>query len=404
MAMADITRREVEQAMAEFDRLERDPFLQHYGFRRARRYMVSHDGKLYDSKAIVGAAHGFLPGQQPLTWQQLSGGAKHAARLLRRLGFAVEEPGGAGPHEDLITRVTNLKVNRSSGQPALYQPITLLWAFGRARRGEARLLSWIETEDAIKALLERHGMRGERPRPDYPIAALHRAGLWELHGHTGSVPTARGDSKLRRWFAEHHPSGGLPEPVYHLVQHSAQTRLAAIDTLLSTFFQDLDYEPLLTEVGLYDDNVADDVLDADEQDDEGKGSLNLAAQYERWCRIVDNRENQNRGRRVPRTRYDPIRSGSARRAVLHRSQGRCENPNCSGQPTDVTDAGRPILEVDHVMDLALDGRDHPSQMVALCPNCHAVKTRGRTREQLRVTLLDVALERHTALRTAQEAE
>ncbi|MFJ2342376.1 HNH endonuclease [Streptomyces antimycoticus] len=404
MAMTDITRREVEQAMAECDLLGRDHFLQRYGFRRALRYLVAHDGKLYDSKAIVGAAHGFLPGQRPLTWKQLSGGAKHAARLLTRLDFIVEDSGAATLHEDLIDRISNLRVNRASGQPALYQPITLLWAFGRARRGEARLLSWSAAEDAIKALLERHGMRGERPRPDYPIAALHHAGLWELHGHTDSVPTAKGDSKLRRWFAEQHPAGGLPEPVYNLVRHSADTRLTAIDKLLSTFFQGLEYGPLLTDTGLYDDNVADDGLDAGEQDDAWKRSLNLAAQYERWCRIVDHRENENRGRRVTRTSYNPIRSGSARRAVLHRSRGRCENPNCTGQPTDVTDDGQPILEVDHVMDLALGGRDHPSQMVALCPNCHALKTRGSKREELRATLLEVARERHTALRATEEAE
>jgi hypothetical protein len=38
-----------------------------------------------------------------------------------------------------------------------------------------------------------------------------------------------------------------------------------------------------------------------------------------------------------------------------------------------------MLEVDHIHDLALGGDDSPAQMIALCPNCHQVKTR----EQLR---------------------
>ena len=38
--------------------------------------------------------------------------------------------------------------------------------------------------------------------------------------------------------------------------------------------------------------------------------------------------------------------------------------------------GDPVLEVDHIHDLALGGPDDPAQMIALCPNCHAVKTRG----------------------------
>jgi hypothetical protein len=79
--------------------------------------------------------------------------------------------------------------------------------------------------------------------------------------------------------------------------------------------------------------------------------------------------------------------------VLVRSEGRGENPGCAGQPSDVTDSGGPILEVDHVRDIALGGAGKPRQMIALCPNCHAVKTRGRTREQLSQTLLATAEKR-----------
>ncbi|MGW4222490.1 HNH endonuclease [Streptomyces bauhiniae] len=89
-----------------------------------------------------------------------------------------------------------------------------------------------------------------------------------------------------------------------------------------------------------------------------------------------------------------MRSSAARLLVLGRSQGRCENPECGGHPAERTDRGLPLLEVDHVRDLTLGGRDHPGQMVALCPNCHALKTRGRSRERLRALLLKVAEERH----------
>jgi 5-methylcytosine-specific restriction protein A len=36
-------------------------------------------------------------------------------------------------------------------------------------------------------------------------------------------------------------------------------------------------------------------------------------------------------------------------------------------------------------------------MIALCPNCHAIKTHGRTREQLRQELLTIARQRHTEI-------
>jgi 5-methylcytosine-specific restriction enzyme A len=98
--------------------------------------------------------------------------------------------------------------------------------------------------------------------------------------------------------------------------------------------------------------------------------------------------------RAERTTSDLVRSRDARRAVLLRSGGRCENPRCAGDVQDRTVRGEPILEVDHVQDLALGGPDDPAQMIALCPNCHATKTRGRTREELRPVLLEAAMKKH----------
>ncbi|NJP44521.1 HNH endonuclease signature motif containing protein [Actinacidiphila epipremni] len=403
MAMADISAAEILKAIGECDALGREAFLRQYGFGPARRYVLRYGGRLYDSKAIVGVAHGFLPGREPLTPNAFSGGADHAVAVLRALGFeVVDEQGLDVGQGELLGRIRRLRVNRASGRPLLHQPITLLWAIGRARRGEPRLVPWAETVDVLGGLLSRHGAHGERARPDYPVAALHRAGLWELRGHAGTVPSAHGDSALRQWFADSAPDGGLVAPAYDLLRRSGGTRLAVVDALLAGYFESLDEAPLLREVGLYDEGVADDAApdDARQAEPEADGDaaalaeVARAAQYDRLCRLVERREAEGRGRRGTSVSHDPLRLGSARRAVLLRSDGRCENPGCTGQPADVTAAGRPILDVDHVEDLALGGRDHPSQMVALCPNCHAVKTRGRTREQLRAVLLAVAREQH----------
>ncbi|MFI6979965.1 HNH endonuclease [Embleya sp. NPDC050154] len=89
------------------------------------------------------------------------------------------------------------------------------------------------------------------------------------------------------------------------------------------------------------------------------------------------------------------RNHSARQAVIERSAGACENPRCLGHPTELTTAGQPILEVDHVHDLARGGQDIPEVMIALCPNCHALKTRGVNRDELAEELLHVARRRHT---------
>ncbi|MDH6545825.1 HNH endonuclease signature motif containing protein [Streptomyces sp. SPB4] len=119
-------------------------------------------------------------------------------------------------------------------------------------------------------------------------------------------------------------------------------------------------------------------------------------EYRRLVELVEEREADRYGVRVQRTSSGAARDAAARRAVLLRAAGRCENPACGGQPKDVTDEGAAILEVDHIWEIAKGGRDHPVQMVALCPNCHAMKGRGRNREALRKVLLEVAHKVHTA--------
>jgi 5-methylcytosine-specific restriction protein A len=391
MALNDITSEAVLAAIAEFDRLGREEFLSRYGFGPARRYLLVYRGAEYDSKAIAGAAHGYLPGRQPLTAAEFSGGVAAAVGVLRRLGFDVTDQGlsPAITGDELVTAIAGLQYATASGKPMLKQPVVLLWAIGRAHRGEDRLLGWEETARTLTALLEKHRRVGERPRPDYPIAALFHAGLWELTGHTDPIPRAHGDSILETRLRTHKPQGGLPVAVHDLVRRSGLARLQVIDALIGRFFDDFDYSELLIDVGLVDDDVT-----ADEPDNVPAPPVNPKDAYARWCAMVVGREDETYSKRRTSTTHDPIRIAAARRAVILRSEGRCENPACGLPSPDLTDRGEPILEVDHVNDLAGGGRDHPVQMIALCPNCHAVKTRGRRREQLRATLLTTAHERH----------
>ncbi|GGO55435.1 hypothetical protein GCM10012287_46700 [Streptomyces daqingensis] len=76
------------------------------------------------------------------------------------------------------------------------------------------------------------------------------------------------------------------------------------------------------------------------------------------------------------------RDSGSRKAVQIRSRGRCENPECLNPDLPYrTAAGQALLQVDHVDEHASGGRDHPSVMIALCPNCHANKTHGIDREE-----------------------
>jgi 5-methylcytosine-specific restriction enzyme A len=387
MALKDITRQAVLAAVAEYDEVGQEAFLGRYGFDRARSYLLAYEGSTYDSKAVIGAAHGYLPGEAPLSSRQFSGGEATVGRLLRKLGFAVQV-GDELTAERLERLLTGLQVHRPGGVPALYQPITLLWALARARRGESRLVPWEETKQEVKALFRRYGRGNEGDRVYYPVAALHSAGLWELDAEPEQVPTAHGSSVPQRWFEEHQPRGGLVQPVYDLVRESAEALSAAVSALTATFFAGADPAPLLSRLGL--------------SEPAGPGPLEIslhdrAGEYQRLCARADAFWRERDSRRARTTSDVPVRSDDARCAVLLRSEGHCENPGCTGDICDLTDTGAPILEVDHIQDLALGGEDDPAQMIALCPNCHSVKTRGRTRDQLRIVLSSIAESRHKRL-------
>jgi MoxR-like ATPase len=91
MPLEALTSRDaVLAAIAEFDEVGRDEFLARYGFSPARDVVVLHEGRRYDSKPIVGAAHGHQhPNLGPLRHTEFSGGRPTIAKL-EQLGFEVE--------------------------------------------------------------------------------------------------------------------------------------------------------------------------------------------------------------------------------------------------------------------------------------------------------------------------
>ena len=94
MGLPDVTDpNAVLAAIREADGLGREQFFKKYGFGESRQYFLRYDGNLYDSKAIVGAAHGFQhPDLGPLTSHDFSGGERTVQRQLEKLGFIVTTP------------------------------------------------------------------------------------------------------------------------------------------------------------------------------------------------------------------------------------------------------------------------------------------------------------------------
>ncbi|MBV2180951.1 MAG: DUF3883 domain-containing protein [Castellaniella sp.] len=100
----------IRKAIEEFDRVGRVYFLEKYGFSKAREYMLREPatGKLYDSKAIVGAAYGYaFPEEGPLTSADFSGGEATVEHLLTELDFQVVRIGQDWTAEEVEATVSD---------------------------------------------------------------------------------------------------------------------------------------------------------------------------------------------------------------------------------------------------------------------------------------------------------
>lgn len=242
----------VLDAIAEFDRLGRDAFLEEYGYRRAIGYFLVYDDKRYDSKAIAGVAYRGVSGS-PLHPGEFSGGNATVARVLGDLGFEVTKPGQAAEVpsvEDLLQKVDSLKpaVSPTTGAQKRHQPLTLLWAIGRAAQGEPRLTPWESTHRELGQLIEEFGLEEDRPSPEFPMLWLYHHGLWDLPGHT-DVPRASG-SPAQRWMKEQRPNSGLRPWAHEIVTDQEGVRAQIVVRLLSAYFHGADHNALLARIGL----------------------------------------------------------------------------------------------------------------------------------------------------------
>lgn len=242
----------VLSAIEEYDKLGRDAFLKTYGYGPARDYFLVHDGKRYDSKAIAGVAHRDVDGR-PLRAEAFSGGNATVARALADLGFEVTRPGDVTDErspEGLLRKIGTLKTAASAtpGARKRHQPLTLLWALGRAAQGADRLVPWKDTSSALKSLLREFGHPGDGTHAEFPVLRLYRHELWDFPGQS-DVPDASG-GPAQRWIQTTQPLNGLRSWVHDLVTDSSAVRARIVLRLLDQHFHGVDHDRLLAATGL----------------------------------------------------------------------------------------------------------------------------------------------------------
>jgi 5-methylcytosine-specific restriction enzyme A len=342
MSLADLTPEAVRQAIAEFDRIGRDAFLSLYGFGKARGYVLLHNGQAYDSKAIAGVAHKYLPGRAPLGSEEFSGGENAAAGRLRALGFDIR-----GPQEQLASVPTF--------EPGgIYNRVRDIHdVYGGQRQGgisTPRLAPLIflftgETGD-------QYGYR-DGPRDEGIFA-------YTGEGQIGDMEFVRGNLAIR----DHIPNGRdlllfekLRQPgSYRFIGHfacdgfeyatapdrtGAARRIIVFHLRPAASGEEPEIERAITQL-------------------RGRSLEEL-----RRRALGDALEHPERseGRRS----YIE-RSASVIAYVLERAKGICES--CDKPAPFKRSNGQPYLEPHHIRRLADGGPDHPRWVGAICPICH----------------------------------
>lgn len=331
----------VRKAVAEFDKLGRDTFLKRYGFGPARRYLLSVNGKLYDSKAIVGAAYGFQHGAA-LQPTDFSGGEATVGKTLERLGFSVIEQEATHPLEMFVP---NAIYNRKQDIHARYG--------GQERGG-------ICTPRKVKAIFLFTGASGAQfgysdhwtDDGVYLYTGEGQKGAMDFTGGNRAIRDHAADGKELLLFE----SLGKLEGVRFIGAFTCASweEVTAVDVQKATRSAIVFH---LVPCETHGAVAAEEQLPATSK----KSLADLR-------KLAMTAAKPTAAKRRGAGRSYRARSVAVKDYVLARAAGKCE---CCGEKAPfVRKSGEPYLEPHHTQRLADDGPDDPRFVAAICPTCH----------------------------------
>ena len=139
--------------------------------------------------------------------------------------------------DDVVMMIDELKPAGPKDQPVRHQAILLLWAIGRAGKGEDRLVRWKDARPLLVPHFAALGREGSRATPEYPFVALTTSPIWEIPDADDDIPPAHQSLPLR-WLNLHNPHGGLARGVYTLLAADPAARAAVAQRIVDRFFAD----------------------------------------------------------------------------------------------------------------------------------------------------------------------
>jgi len=343
MSLPDLTVAAVKEAIEEYDRLKRPAFLKKYGFGKARSYVLKYEGRPYDSKAIAGAAHGYLPGQKPLSSAKFSGGEATVKKTLEDLGFEVVGPdplplpcvGDVLSNSEITTRF-------------------MVGNMGGMRRSTARDCL-VLISDPFK------GMYQDRWEGD----VLHYTGM----GQSGDQNLSYSQN---RTLAESHETG----IAVHLLEAFDQykyTYLGQVELVGRPHQEEqVDDDGALRKVWMFPLRLKGAGVRPTPTDEQVRA---IEENHSTRARKLSTDELKKRAQaakkkpvKTPRTTSSYVRDAAVAELAKRLANGVCDL--CDGSAPFKNKNREAYLECHHVTWLAEGGDDTIENTVALCPNCH----------------------------------
>lgn len=358
MSLRELSRDSVNRAMREFDRLGRDAFLEKYGFGKARDYLLTENGSDYDSKAIAGVAHGYLPGRSPLKPEDFGGG-KPVIRALSRLGFTVR-----GPDNDDLPRPGDVLNNDEIGRRFS------VGTQGGMRRSTIRNIL-ILISDPFKSLYQ------DRWEGD----TLHYTGM----GTSGNQVLS---SAQNRTLAE----SGTNGVAVHLMESREAYRytyMGKVDLVADPYQEDQPDEQgkprkvWMFPVRLQEPSLISPITQKQQHSiEESKARIAAKLPLEVLAANAASAPKRAASREARAIVF--VRNPSIAEYVKRLANGQCDL--CGTSAPFHNRQKKPYLESHHIIWLARSGDDTIENTVALCPNCHRkmhVLDRDNDKQRLR---------------------
>ena len=343
MALSDLTEPAVRKAIEEFDRLGRQAFLKKMDLENREASISYLMGGRIDSKAIAGAAHGYLPGRSALTHADFSGGEATVQPALERLGFTVVNntaefppfPGEVLTNEQIVRRF-------------------VVGNMGGMRRSTERN-ALVLISDPFKGLYQ------DRWEAD----VLHYTGMGPL-GHQ-SLTYAQNQTLATS------PSTGIPVHLLEALEPLKYTYAGEVELVGEPYQEEqLDKDGLARKVWMFPIRLRPGGAIPDLTESQARVIEDVHARLARKLPTDELRRRAKEAKRKPSTREAQtavyIRDAAVAEYAKRMADGLCDL--CEKPAPFHSKANTPYLECHHIIWLAQGGEDTIANTVALCPNCH----------------------------------